>query len=460
MAVIEKDQIILRLLDRLEASDRLILELKEEVRGLKARLLKYENPKDSNNSSIPPSQDRFRKTQSSRKPSSKKVGGQIGHKGSRLKMVELPDKVVLHDIKTCACCGEKLTATGEKTSRQIVDLPEIKMMVTEHITVSRTCTSCGVENRSKFPEALVQEAQYGDRIKALCVYLQHYQMLPFERCAEFIEDLVGQRISQGSLANFQRSAYTKLQGYEQQIIQLLLRSEINHADETGVKLYGKNTWMHVLSNQTMTFFGHHLKRGKEAIDFFNIIPRYKGTLIHDRFSSYFSYNFQHGLCNAHILRELKYINEAFDATWSEKMSKLLIKAHEQKKKKGHCSKKYYDTILEEYQELINPIIDNYNDKFKKTDEQRLAFGLKKHKDLFLKFIKHRDVPFDNNLAERDLRMIKVKQKISGTFRSTEHAQYFARIRGYISTVKKNHQNVLHSLATAFQNAPFIPVLGE
>lgn len=460
MAVIEKDQIILRLLDRLEASNRLILDFKEEIKSLKARLSKFENPKNSNNSSIPPSQDRFRKTQSSRKPSSKKVGGQIGHKGSRLKMTEHPDKVVLHDIKNCGCCGEKLTAAGERTSRQVFDLPEIKMIVTEHITVSKTCTGCGAENTSKFPEALFQEAQYGDRIKALCVYLQNYQMLPFERCAEFIEDLVGQKISQGSLANFQKSAYTKLQGYEQQIIQLLLHSSVNHADETGVKLHGKNTWMHVLSNQAMTFFGHHIKRGKEAINSFNIIPRYKGTLIHDRFSSYFSYNCQHGLCNAHILRELKYIGEAFDAAWSEKMSKLLIRAHGQKKKKGHCSKKYYDRILEEYQKLIDPIIDNYNDKFTKTDEQRLAFGLKKHRSLFLKFIEHREIPFDNNLAERDLRMIKVKQKISGTFRSTNHAQYFARIRGYISTVKKNQQNVLHSLAMAFQNRPFIPGLGE
>jgi transposase len=219
---------------------------------------------------VPPSQDRFRKTSSSRERSTKNIGGQKGHKGKKLSKVSRPYKTIFHDIKKCTCCGYLLPKEGTKSSRQLVDLPEIKMLVTEHITISKTCNGCGEVNKSKFPKGLVQEAQYGNRVKSFCVYLQNYQMLPFERCAELLEDLTGQHISQGSLANFQKVAYDKLSVYEDGIIQLLLQSEVNHADETGVNLNGSNTWMHVLSNQNMTFFGHHLKRGKEAIDSFGI----------------------------------------------------------------------------------------------------------------------------------------------------------------------------------------------
>jgi len=434
--------------------------LEQENKALKEKLKKYEHPKNSGNSSVPPSQDRFRKTSSSRTKSTKKIGGQLGHKGKKLKKVSNPDKVIFHDVKQCSCCGDQLPDSGEKVSRQLFDLPQIKIQVTEHITVSKKCSNCGTSTSSKFPEGLVQEAQYGDRIKSLCVYLQNYQMLPFERCTELLEDLTGQVISQGSLANFQKGAYAKLSEYEEKIAELLLQSEINHADETGVNLNGKNTWMHVLSNKKMTFFGHHIKRGKEAIDSFGIIPKYNGTLIHDRFSSYFSYNCKHSLCNAHILRELKYVEQAFEASWSKKLTNLLVKSHSIKKKNGFCTPKYYEKILEEYQKLIKPIIEGYNKVYKKTDEEKLAFGLQKHKELFLKFSKEENIPFDNNLAERDLRMIKVKLKISGLFKSITHAQYFARIRGYISTVKKNNENVLDCLVLDFQEKPFLPSLGE
>ena len=303
-----------------------ITALEYENKRLKTQLKKYENPKNSNNSSVPPSQDRFRKTTSSRVKSKKAIGGQKGHPGSQLKMVEHPDEVIFHDIIKCTCCGNYLPKTGEKSARQIFDLPKIKIKVTEHITITKTCGNCGESNQSSFPEGLVQQAQYGNNIKSFCVYLQNYQMLPFERCTELIEDLTGQRISQGSLANFQKMAYSKLSAYETEISKLLLQSEVNHADETGVNLNGINSWMHVLSNEKMTFFGHHLKRGKEAIDSFGILPKYNGTLIHDRFSSYFSYNCKHGLCNAHILRELKYVEQAFDANWSKRLTNLLIKA--------------------------------------------------------------------------------------------------------------------------------------
>ena len=437
------------------------IELRKRVKELEEKLSKYENPKNSSNSSIPPSQDPNRTTKSLRKKSNKKIGGQKGHKGHQLKMVAHPDEIIFHDIKNCKCCGKKLSAEGRIKSRQIFDLPEIKIHVTEHQTVSKTCTNCGLKNQSDFPKGLVQPAQYGDKIKALCVYLQNYQMLPFARCCEFIEDLTGQHLSQGSLSNFQSVCYDNLENYESSITKLLLQSDVLHADETGVRFNGKQNWIHVLSNERISFFGHHQKRGKQAIDEFNIIPRYNGNLVHDRFSSYFSYHCEHSLCNAHILRELIYIEELTNTNgWAKQMKNLFITANKKKKKGKKYTAKYYAKIVYKYENLIKPIIENYNDKFTKTKEQRLAFALEKHKNLFLKFIKQQHIPFDNNQAERDLRMIKVKQKISGCFKSQRHIKYFARIRGYISTLKKNNQNVLENIQNVFVKKPFIPNVAE
>lgn len=191
-----------------------------------------------------------------------------------------------------------------------------------------------------------------------------------------------------------------------------------------------------------------------------LLEHYKGTLVHDRFSSYFSYSCDHSLCNAHILRDLIYVEQTFDSSWAKEIRKLLIKAKKDKEQHPNLKATYYSKIFDKYVNLIRPVIQNYDKKFKKTDEQRLAFGLEKHKYLFLKFIKQPNVPFDNNQAERDLRMIKVKQKVSGCFRSETHAQYFARIRGYITTLKKNKQKVLENIQLAFSKNPFLTETAE
>jgi len=436
------------------------IKLRKRVAELEEKLSKYESPKNSGNSSIPPSQDPNRQTRSSRKKSNKKTGGQKGHKGFRLEMSNNPDNVIFHDIKNCNCCGNQLLKKGTITSRQLFDLPEIKIQVTEHQVVTKVCENCGKENKSNFPDGLVQQAQYGNKIKALCVYLQNYQMLPYARCTEIIKDLTGHHLSQGSLSNFQSKCYDNLEQYETEIKKLLLQSSVLHADETGINNNGKQNWIHVLSNKKISFFGHHIKRGKQAIDDFNIIPLYNGNLVHDRFSSYFSYHCKHSLCNAHILRELIYIEEVYDSSWAKSMKKLFITANKKKKKGKKYTEKYYRRILYNYQKFITPIIANYDDTFTKTKEQRLAFALDKHKDLFLKFIKQQEIPFDNNQAERDLRMIKVKQKISGCFKSENHLKYFARIRGYITTLKKNQQNVLENIQNSFDENCFIPNLAE
>ena len=207
--------------------------------------------------------------------------------------------------------------------------------------------------------------------------------------------------------------------------------------------------MHVISNKAISFFGHHLKRGKEAMNAIGILENYKGILVHDRFSSYFSYNCDHSLCNAHILRNLVYVEETFDAHWAKQIKELLIRAKNKKDNDPDLKASNYPRVFKKYTSLIRPIIKAYDKKFKKTDEQRLAFALEKHKYLFLKFIKQPEVPFDNNQAERDLRMIIVKQKVSGCFRSQTHAGYFASIRGYISTIKKITEMSLKKLEMLF-----------
>jgi len=453
-------QILQQLLKDFEDLKKENARLALRVAELEEKLSKYENPKNSRNSSIPPSQDPNRETRSSRKKSNKKLGGQKGHKGSKLKKIASPDEIIIHDITQCRCCNALLPEKGEFKSRQIFDIPKIKIKVTEHRILIKACTHCGTKNKSNFPEGLVQEAQYGNEIKSLGVYLQNYQMIPYARCVELLYDLTGHRLSAGSLANFQSKMFHQLDNFEHEIKTLLLQSTTIHADETGMKVNGKGNWLHVASNKFLSYFGFHKKRGQQAIDFFNLLPLYNGTLIHDRFSPYFKYECEHSLCNAHILRELLYLWEEKESKWAKDLSNMLVNCNYQQKQGKEFNEKNYHNILKRWEELIAPIINSYNKLYTKTKEQKLAFALEKHKHLFLKFIKEKEIPFDNNQAERDLRMVKVKQKISGCFRGNAYGEYFARIRSYLSTLKKNEKDILKHIQLAMNNQNFFPVLAE
>ena len=440
--VLTDKQLIEKLLKDFEILKQENRMLRLRIAELEEKLSKYENPKNSGNSSVPPSQDPFRKPKSLRVRSNKPQGGQKGHQGNKLKMVATPDAIEIHDVCHCDCCGDKLPINSQSyTSRQVFDIPEIKIQVTEHRRLNKTCLHCGKVNTGVFPKEITTQTQYGNTLKSLCVYLQNYHMLPYARCKEFIADLTGHSISTGSLSNFQKSCVNYLQGYQQEITKQLLQSSVLHADETGIRLKGKLSWMHVISNTTISYFAHHLNRGRQAMDSIGLLELYKGTLIHDRFSSYFGYDCDHSLCNAHILRDLIYVEQTFNASWAKHLRELLIAAKIAKEKNPNLKASYYSKVFNTYVSLIRPVIKNYDKTFKKTDEQRLAFALEKHKYKFLKFIKTPEIPFDNNQAERDLRMIKVKQKVSGCFRAQTHAAYFACIRGYITTLKKNKENV-------------------
>jgi len=468
--ITQKNKLIKALIGLIRSLRKDLRDSKLKIAEYEARLAKYENltavrqvPKNSSNSSIPPSKDenRPKRTKSQRKKSHRKPGGQKGHKGSKLNMVTNPTHIVTHNIETCEHCSAKLPETSDQyESRQVFDIPAITIEVTEHRACKKTCKKCGQKSKAPFPENLTQKAQYGDRIKALTIYLQNYQMLPFARCAELIKDLIGHKLSEGSLSNFQEKCYDSLENYHQQIKKILLAAKLLHGDETGIKVNGILYWMHVLSNEQISLFEAHKKRGKEAMNDIGVLENYRGTLVHDRFSSYFSYKCDHSLCNAHILRDLNYVEETFDAPWANQMKKLLVRAKNKKDEDPNIKSAYYTRIYNQYVNLIRPVIKAYDKKLKKTEEERLAFALEKHKKLFLRFIQQPEVPFDNNQAERDLRMIKVKQKISGCFRSPKHADYFARIRGYISTVKKNKKSVLAEIENALAGNPMIPQMAE
>jgi transposase len=454
-------ELIKQLLRDFEILKKENIALRLRIVALENKLSKYENPKNSCNSSVAPSQDPYRKTKSLRCKSNKPQGGQKGHQGSKLEMVATPNTTVIHAISQCDCCGNNLPKNNETyDARQVFDLPPIKIQVTEHRAIQKTCRVCGTQNTANFPEGVTQKTQYGNNLKSLCVYLQNYQMLPYARCKEFIADLTGHNMSTGSLSNFQAVCVTRLEGYEQEIKKQLLQSPILHADETGIRLKGKTSWMHVMSNKSISYFAHHLNRGRQAMDEIGLLALYKGTLIHDRFSSYFGYGCEHSLCNAHILRDLNYVEETFNATWARQIKELLLDAKKTKEKNPNLKASYFSKIFNNYVSSIRPVIKKYDKKYTKTDEERLAFALEKHKYLILKFIEKAEIPFDNNQAERDLRMIKVKQKVSGCFRAKTQASYFACIRGYITTLKKNKENVLENIQNAFLKNPFIPVGAE
>lgn len=360
----------------------------------------------------------------------------------------------IHRVLECANCHVSLENTESHAleKRQIFEIPEPKMQVVEHQCEKKLCLACGKLNTARFPVGVEQPTQYGVRAKALMAYLQNYQFLPYERLAEFFEDVFGASISQGTVFNATKTAYTNLASFEEQTKELLLTSLVLHSDETGLRV-GKNLfWLHTVSNDRLTFYHVHEKRGLEAIEAAGILPRFTGTLVHDCWSSYFNYNFSHGLCNAHLLRELNGIIETTKQQWASQMRDFLCKVNKANKmSEAGLSEAEALAYIKEYQKII---AIGYQETggpppLEKTLARNLWERFLLRENQVLCFMHNPKVPFDNNQAERDIRMVKVKQKVSGCFRSREGASYFARIRAYISTVKKQSENIMDALVNVF-----------
>jgi transposase len=449
----------------------IIIRLEERVKSLEDQ-----TNKNSRNSSKPPSTDTIRKTRSQRKPSGKPVGGQKGHKGHTLEMAEKPDYKIVHPVTQCETCGRSLcnAKVANFKRRQVFDLPSIKVEVFEHQAERKICPNCGCLNKAIFPKEVAYPVQYGTRLKAFATYLNQYQLVPLDRLSEAFVDLFGHHLSQGTLIDINRACYEILKPVEEAIKQQLIASHVNCFDETGMRIEGKRKWCHVVSAKNLTYYAANSRRGSKANEDMGILPVYKGTAMHDAWSAYFKFNCKHALCNAHHIRDLLFIHEVDKQNWARDMIDLLIdiKTTVDRRKPIYCKldlaeikdfEERYDHIIERAKLENPPLIDSNlpgaikkRGKKKKTKAQNLLARLDKYRRQALAFMYDFEVPFDNNLAERDQRMMKVQQKISGTFRSWEGANIFCRIRGYISTVKKNSISVIDAIQGAFEGKPFIP----
>jgi transposase len=454
----------------------LIVNMQATLEALTARVKQLEDRlgKDSHNSSKPPSSDGLaKKPKSLRSKSGRRSGGQQGHPGRTLEFAEQPDRIVPHAPTQCQQCGHSLAEAPitDIHRRQVLDLPPLKLEVTEHQVQTRCCPHCGHENQAQFPEQVPHRVQYGPSVKALWTYLMHYQLLPFERVCELMGDLFDASLSEGTLHNITQEAFVALSEVESGVYDALSKAPIAHFDETGMRIAGKLHWLHVTSTPTLTYYAVHAKRGPAAMDAIGILPQFQGRAIHDGLPAYSTYGCQHGLCNAHHLRELTAMEEQHQQLWAKPMRELLCEikaAVESAKDVGHrhlhplleCQfEARYAAILKAgYAANPPPEPTGKKGRPKQGPVRSLLLRLDQERQEVLAFMYDFDVPFDNNLAERDLRMMKVKQKVSGCFRSEAGARAFCCIRGYISTLRKQGEQVLFALQQVFKGTPIRPAL--
>ena len=463
-----RDEIKIMMRDDPEALCDLVLELQEKVKKLE-----NQSAKDSHNSSKPPSSDglkRTPKTRSLRKKSNNNTGGQKGHRGATLEKVEQPDHIKEHKVTGYCQCGQSLDdiVSSEYQSRQVFDLPPLDIEVTEHRAEIKHCT-CGEKHVADFPEGVNAPTQYGPRIKSFVSYLMAYQHIPYERTVELIHDTFNKhQLSQGTLYNIHHACYDGLEDEAQAIKEQIINSDVVCFDETGASVNKDKHWLHSASTDDFTYYAIHKNRGHVAMDAIGILGEFKGTAIHDFWSSYLKYDCNHGLCNSHHLRNLTYIYEQYKQSWSLKMIQLLLEikktVDEQKITEPCLDEKLIEIFEKKYQKILdlgydeNPPPDKKTEKPKRgrpkrSEPMKLLDRFKDYRKETLAFMYDFNIPFDNNLAERDIRMMKLHLKISGHFKSFFAAEMFCRIRSYISSVKKQNLNVMDSLNKVFIREP-------
>jgi len=458
-----------------EAVVSLVTTLLEYLDKLESRVEKLEGQlsKTSRNSSKPPSGDGFgKRTKSLRGKSGQPSGGQPGHPGRTLEWSSEVDWVERHPVNECSVCGSSLAAVPVEAllQRQVFDIPPIELMVIEHQAEVKCCPECGQQSQGMFPAEASSVVQYGPRLKAMMVYLMEAQLLPSERSCEVLSDLVGARVSEGTLYTTRAQCFEHLDPIEQEIQTTLVNSKVAHFDETGMRVNGQLWWLHVACTDGLTYYFVHPKRGQAAMDEMAILPEFTGKAIHDGWKSYVGYDCEHFLCNAHHLRELQFILERYQQWWAYQMSVLLVTILcqvQEAKVQGQSRlapeqlqafEARYAAILEQGF-AANPIPEAPSDAPKKrgrpkrSPPRNLLERLRSQQASVLGFMYDFEVPFDNNQAERDLRMMKLKQKISGCFRSEDGAGMFCRIRGYLSTLRKQGCNILDALMGLFSGNP-------
>ncbi|MGO8948660.1 MAG: IS66 family transposase [Ktedonobacterales bacterium] len=454
--------------------------LREQVVWLAGRVQELEArlAKDSHNSSKPPSSDGLaRKTKSLRRRSGKKPGGQIGHRGDTLRLVATPDAVVAHRPTTCMSCQCVLpleAAVVVRERRQVHELPPVRLVVTEHQALQVRCPSCQAVTAAAFPAEVPSRVQYGPRLRALAVYLVEQQLVPYGRVREVFADLLGAALSVGTVVDWVSQAATALEPVEAAIKAALSQAAVLHSDETGVRQAGRLAWAHVASTQRLTHFGLHPKRGAAATTAIGILPRFRGVSVHDGWKPYRAHTAcRHALCNIHHLRELTFLEEQYHQPWAKELKDLLRQmkaATDQARAVGapQLLPAERDRFVARYEALLAmglaanpppPRPAHQKGRQKQSPARNLLERLFMDQDAVLAFLGDLTVPFDNNQAERDLRMLKVQQKVSGCFRSDAGGTAFVRIRGYLSSLSKQGIKRLAALESLFTGQLLYPSFG-
>ena len=391
--------------------------LREENTQLKAKIADLERQlgMDSNNSSKPPSSDGFKKKPKSLRQSGGKNGGQPGHPGRTLKMSDEPDVVITHRVHTCGKCNRNLENEPAQSvvKRQVFDLPPIELEVTEHQAEIKRC-SCGEINKAEFPANVTTHVQYGESVTSLLGLWNVGHFIPYERCAEMFADLTGYKISEGTVFSHLQTLERKVFPIELQIREALAAAPVLNADETGCPVIGKNKWLHSLSDPNWTLYHVHDKRGGEAMIDMGILPDYEGVLVHDFWKSYFNFAGTHAMCNAHLLRECQGILDNHGGTWAGDMQNLLrLTWHEVKlkrKQRERLKEEEIEDIFQKYDKIVENgqnALENILKCEVRTAAKNLLIRFADYKADILRFVTDDRIPFDNNQAERDVRMVKV-----------------------------------------------------
>ena len=455
--------------------EELIACLKREIEALRAENaeLRRRLGLDSSNSSKPPSSDGLKKKPrilgSLRTRSGKPSGGQKGHRGDTLRQVADPDRIVEHAATLCrhCCAGLDAGSAVGAEKRQVFDLPERMIEVTEHRAAIHCCPNCRGETRAAFPEGVVSPTQYGERIKAAAIYLNVQQLIPEDRAAQALNDLFGAPlICPASLVAWVGKRAQELSPVYEAIGRRVAEAAVRHLDETGYRIAGKLRWLHTTSSLAFTYYRAGEKRGDIPTDLQG------GVVVHDHFMPYRGMDaVDHAFCNAHILRELQALIEFDSEPWAELMRAVLLDANDavnaaREAGAATLAPQTLAALVERYWAAVRlglafhrqlPKLEkkaNSRGRAKQRPGHNLLERLKTFKTETLRFMTDFDVPFTNNLAEQDLRMMKVKMKISGCFRTLEGAQIFARLRSVVSTARKQTCNILKTLAATPDQVSF------
>lgn len=471
----ERDELIQQQQGVLSEQNALIEQLREQQGTLAEQMktLQERLCKDSHNSHLPPSSDRFvRKPKSLRTKSEKKSGGQVGHQGSSLQWSSTPDEVIERQVERCEACQHDLQAVaacgGER--RQVVDVPSPRLVVREYRAEQKQCPHCQQITMAAFPAGVQAPIQYGPHVAATAVYLVQQQLLPLARACEVMSDLLGVQMSEGTVCELIQRCAGQLAPVEQQIKEALKQAEVIHQDETGLYVGGKRHWMHVTCTPTLTHYHVDQSRGQAALEAIGILAHFTGISVHDGWGSYFLYDCQHAACIVHLLRDLMFLAEEQGLWWAAKLKALLLDMKEATEQARALGKIWLDPLeVADWEARFLQLLDEGDrlhphmtappgtrGRCKQSAARNLLDRLRKHQEAVLRFLEDLRVDFDNNQAERDLRMVKVQQKVSGCFRAFAGAQAFARIRGYLSTLRKQGLPLLSALEATLQGHPPLP----